>query len=107
VLDEHLAGDLVLPPLRDREVDLEERVRVAVEHRRHVVLLEQRHVLEPVDVLSRRRGDEVDVLDERQVLLVREAVAGQELGIESPLLLGFVAGHQSPASASSAGWSGR
>ena len=65
---------LVLPALGDREVDLDERVRVAVEHRRGAVLLEQLDVLEPVDVVTRRGGVEVDALDERDVLLVREAV---------------------------------
>src|SRR5262249_41833661 len=40
VFDEHLACDLVLAALRNREVDLEERVRVAVEHGGHAVLLE-------------------------------------------------------------------
>src|SRR6185437_616490 len=41
VLDEHLARDLVLASLGNWEVDLDERVRVAVEDRRHAVLLEQ------------------------------------------------------------------
>src|ERR1700756_5661467 len=34
MLDQHLAGDLVLATPRDVEVDLDERVRVPVEHRR-------------------------------------------------------------------------
>ena len=82
VRHQHLARDLVLATLGDREVDLQEGVRVAVEDRRHAVLLEQRDVLEPVDVLARGRRLEVDVLDERDVLLVREAMAGEELGVD-------------------------
>src|SRR3954451_21162033 len=84
VLHEHLPGDLVLPPRRDREVDLEERVRVAVEDGGHVVLDEQFDVLEPVDVLARRRRDEVDVVDERDVLLIREPVPREHLGVDRP-----------------------
>src|SRR5580765_2813986 len=61
VLDEHLACDLVLPALGNREVDLEERVRVAVEDRGHPVFLEERDVLEPVDVLAGGRVEQVDV----------------------------------------------
>ena len=81
--------DLVLAPFRDREVDLEKGIAVAVEDRRHAVLLEERDVLEPVDVLTRCRREQVDVLDERDVLLVREAVPGEELGVERPDLLGL------------------
>src|SRR3977135_1316704 len=76
VLDEHLARKLVLAPRRNLEVDLEERVRVAVEDRGHAVFLQKLDILEPVDVLARRRRDEVDVLDERSVLLIREPPAG-------------------------------
>src|ERR687898_1672408 len=72
--DQHLAGDLVLATRGDREVDLEEGVRIAVEHRRHALLLEQLDVLEPVEVLTGGGGVEVDVLDERDVLLVWEAL---------------------------------
>jgi hypothetical protein len=127
MLDEHLAGDLVLAPLRDGEVDLEEGVRVAVEDGRDSLLLEELDVLEPVQVLARRRGGEVDVLDERDVFLVREAMAREVLGIELDDLLGLaplgrgaqgrsmpglcggggLVGRQSPAPASSAGCSGR
>ena len=82
VRDEHLARELVLAPGRDREVDPEERVRVAVEDGRHAVLLEQLDVLEPVQVLAGRRRDEIDVLDERELLLVREAPPREGLGVE-------------------------
>src|SRR5918992_496796 len=75
VLDEHLARDLVAAPLRDREVDLDEGVRVAVEHGGGALLLEQLHVLEPVDVLAGRGRLQVDVLDQRHLLLVGEALA--------------------------------
>ena len=77
-------GVQLLAALGNREVDLQERVRIAVEHRRHAVLLEQLDVLEPVDVLSRRRGQEIDVLDQRHVFLVREAAAGKGLGVDRP-----------------------
>src|SRR5205085_10231798 len=82
VLDQHLAGKLVLAPGRDRKVDLQERVRVAVEDGGNAVLLEQLHVLEPVEVRARRRGEQVDVLDERDVLLIREAAPREDLGVE-------------------------
>src|SRR5581483_8389415 len=90
VRDQHLARDLVLTARGDREVDLEERVRVAVEHRRHAVLAQELDVFEPVDVLARRRGDQVDVVDERDVLLVRKAMAGQVLGVDPYRLLRLV-----------------
>src|SRR5207247_712121 len=41
VFDQHLARELVLLPLGDREVDLEKRVRVAVEHRGNAVLFQE------------------------------------------------------------------
>ncbi len=69
-------------PVGNREVDLQERVRVAVEHGRDAVLLEQLDVLEPVDVPPGVAASEVDVLDEARVLLVREAVAGEVLGVD-------------------------
>src|SRR4030095_15586195 len=50
----HLARDLVLAALGDREVDLQEGVGVAVEDGRRTLLLEQLDVLEPVDVLAGR-----------------------------------------------------
>src|SRR5262249_26513220 len=81
--------DLVLPARRDREVDLQEGVRVAVEDRGHAVLLEEVDVLEPVDVLARCKRVEVDVLDERDVLLVREPVPREELGVDGLDLLGL------------------
>src|SRR5579863_507345 len=59
VLDQHLPGDLVLAPGGDREVDLHERVRVAVEYRRRALLLEQLDVLEPVEVLAGRGRHQV------------------------------------------------
>ena len=89
MLDEHLAGDLVLAALGDREVDLQERVRVAVEHGRDALLLQEVDVLEPVDVVARRRRHEVDVLDQAHVLLVGEALAREVLGVEALLLLGL------------------
>src|SRR5438445_2255769 len=51
VRDQHLARKLVPAPLRDREVDLQERVRIAVEDRGDAVLGQELDVLEPVDVL--------------------------------------------------------
>src|SRR2546428_4391922 len=90
VLDQHLACDLVLTTLGNREVDLQERVRVAVEDRREPVLLEQLDVLEPVDVLTRRRREKVDVVDEVDVLLVWKPSAREVLGIEPGRLLGLV-----------------
>ena len=51
VLHQHLACELVLSALRDVEVDLEERIRIAVEHGRRVVLLEEANVLKPVCLL--------------------------------------------------------
>src|ERR671918_528299 len=74
VLDQHLARDLVLPPLGDREVDLQERVRVAVEDGRDSLLLE------PVDVLARGGRLEIDVLDQRDVVLIGKALARELLG---------------------------
>ena len=89
VLDQHLAGDLVLAAGGDREVDLDERVRVAVEDGGRALLLEQLDVLEPVDVRAGRGRDQVDVLDQRDVLLVGEAVAGEVLGVDPDDLLGL------------------
>src|SRR4051794_13816243 len=89
VLDQHLARDLVLAALGDREVDLQERVRVAVEDGGDAFLAQEVDVLEPVDVLARRGGEEVDVLDEADVLLVGEAPAREVLGVEALLLLGL------------------
>jgi hypothetical protein len=89
VLDQHLARDLVLAALRDREVDPQERVRVAVEDGRDALLDEEVDVLEPVDVLARRGGEQVDVLDQAHVLLVGESLAGEVLGVEALLLLGL------------------
>jgi hypothetical protein len=80
VLDEHLASDLVLTPLGDREVDLQERVRVAVEDGRDPLLLEEVDVLQPVDVLPRSGRLEIDVLDQRDVVLVGEALTRELLG---------------------------
>src|SRR3712207_7011299 len=77
------------PARRDLEVDLQERVRVAVEDGRHAVLLEQRDVLEPVDVLAGGRSQEVDVLDERAVLLVREPLSREVLRVDRDDLLGL------------------
>src|SRR5918995_5316245 len=85
--DQHLAGDLVLATLRNREVDLEEGVRVAVEHRGHPLLLEQLDVLEPVDVLAGRGRLEIDGLHEGDVLLVREAPSREELRVDRMDLL--------------------
>src|SRR5947208_2881531 len=95
--DQHLARDLVLPPLRDREVDLEKRVRVAVEHRGNAVLGQEPNVLEPVDVVARRRGDEVDIRDERHVLLIRKAMPGQVFRVEPGRLLRLVHAHSRTA----------
>src|SRR5215217_2977749 len=89
VCDQHLARDFALAAGRDVEVDLEEGVQVAVEHRRHALLLEQLDVLEPVDVLTGRGGLEVDALDRRDVLLVREALPRQVLGVDRDDLLGL------------------
>src|SRR4051794_6420121 len=82
VRDEDLARDLVLTALGDREVDLQEGVRVAVEHRRRALLLEQLDVLEPVDVLAGRGRLEVDRLDQADVLLVGEALPGELLRLD-------------------------
>src|SRR5438045_1481099 len=49
MLDQNLARDLVAAPLGNGEVDLQERVRVAVEDGRDALLAQERHVLEPVD----------------------------------------------------------
>jgi hypothetical protein len=87
MLDQDLAGDLVLAALGDRKIDPQERIAVAVEDGGDAFLLEQRDVLEPVDVLSGRRFEEVDVLDERDVLLVRKAVAREGLGIQLDVAL--------------------
>src|SRR6266545_2253334 len=98
--DEHLARDLVLAALGDREIDLQEGVGVAVEDGGRALLLEQLDVLEPVDVVAGGRGQEVDALDERDVLLVWEALPRQVLGVDRVDLLGLVA-HRCTAS-----WSG-
>jgi hypothetical protein len=98
MLDQHLASDLVLAPRRDVEVDLQERVGVAVEHGRHAVLDEQRDVLEPVDVLARSRRQQVHIVEERHVLLVGEAPARQVLGVDREDLLGFLAPAHASAS---------
>src|SRR6266545_6870582 len=90
VLDQHLPRDLVLSPRGDREVDLEERIRIAVEHRRYAVLLEELDVLEPVEVRSRRRGEQIDLLDEPDVLLVRKAMSREILRIQGDRLRGLV-----------------
>ena len=63
MLDEDLARDLVLAPLGDGEVDLDERVRVAVEDGGKPLLLQELDVLEPVEVIPGRGGEKVDVLD--------------------------------------------
>src|SRR5258705_1096155 len=91
--DQDLARDLVLAPRGDREVDLQERVRIAVEHGRCAVLVQELDVLEPVDVVARRRGVEIDVLDERDVLLIRKPMAGQILRIASERLVRLMDGH--------------
>src|SRR5512133_2348910 len=93
--DQHLARDLVLAARGDREVDLQEGVRVAVEDSRRALLLEQLDVLEPVDVLAGRGRLEVDPLDQADVLLVGEALPGELLGIDRDDLLGLV--HRSTA----------
>src|SRR6266576_1856637 len=98
VLDQNLARDLVLTARGNREVDLQERVRVAVEDRREPVLLEQLDVLEPVDVLSRRRCEKVDVVEEADVLLVRKPSSREVLGIEPSRLLGLVGAQSGTAS---------
>src|SRR3982751_4002262 len=87
VRDQHLARELVLAAGRDREVDLDEGVGVAIEDRRRALLLQQLDVLEPVDVRARRCGLEVDPLDQRGVLLVGVALAREELGVERDDLL--------------------
>src|SRR5437764_8543235 len=101
MLDQHLARELVLPPFRDREVDLEERVRVAVEDRRDTVLDEQLDVLEPVDVAARRRRLEIDVLDLGHVLLIRETVPREVLGVDPIRLIRFMDAHSALTSSRS------
>ena len=59
VRDQHLL-ELVLAPPESRRSS--ERVRKGRTRRG---LLEELDILEPVDVITRRRGDEIDVLDER------------------------------------------
>src|SRR5439155_3953786 len=90
VPDQHLPRELVLPTRGDREVDLQERIRVAVEDRRDTVLLEELDVLEPVEIRARRRREQIDLLDEGDVLLVRKAMAGEVLRIQGDRLLGLV-----------------
>src|SRR5688500_12290803 len=109
VLDEQLAGDLVLATLGNLEVDLQERVRVAVEDGRDAVLLQELDVLEPVEVVAGRGREQVDVLDLADVLLIGEASAGEVLGVDRADLLGLARRHvdQSSAPANSAGCSGR
>ena len=85
VLDQHLAGDLVLTSWRDREVDLEEAVRVAVEHGRNAVFDQQRDIFEPVEILARCGGDKVDAVDEGDVFLVWVSATGKLLGIDPGL----------------------
>src|SRR3954454_6211521 len=102
MLHEHLPGHLVLAAFRDREVDLEERVRVPVEDGRDAVLDEQLDVLEPVDVLARRGSDEIHVVEERDVLLIRVPLPRENLGIDRARGLA-----QSSALTSSVGASGR
>src|SRR4051812_10135496 len=99
VRDQHLAGDLVLAALGDREVDLQEGVGVAVEDGGRALLLEQLDVLQPVEVLAGGRGVEVDVRHQADVLLVGVALAGEVLGVDREDLLGLT--HRSTAS-----WSG-
>src|SRR5262245_41042917 len=94
VLHQDLASQLVLAALGDLEVDLQERVRVPVEHRRRPVLLEQVDVLQPVEVLARRELVQVDLLDQRPVLLVREAMPRELLGVE--LAPGLIAHRLTP-----------
>src|SRR3954467_11447746 len=98
VRDQHLARDLVLAALGDREVDLQEGVGVAVEDRGRALLLEQLDVLEPVDVLPGRRRLEVDALHQGDVLLVGVALPGELLGVDRDDLLGL--GHGSITSRS-------
>src|SRR5918992_1504005 len=105
MFDEHLAGDLALAPLRNGEVDANERVRVAVEDGRCSLLLEQFDVLEPVDVLSGRGGEQVDVLDLGDVLLVGEAPPREVLGVDLDDLLRLFGHRSSPTY--SGGCSGR
>src|SRR5262249_37399603 len=87
VRHQHLARDLVLAPVRDREVDPQEGVRVAVEDGGRALLLEQLDILEPVQVLPRGRRVEVDVLHQRDVLLIGKALAGEILRIDRDDLL--------------------
>ena len=92
MLDEHLAGDLVLAPLGDVEVDADEGVRVAVEDRGRALLLEELDVLEPVDVLARGRRLQVDVVQFGDVLLVGLALPREVLGVDVLDLFGLAAG---------------
>src|SRR5437016_995484 len=103
VRDQHLARELVLAAFRNREVDLQEGVRVTVEHGRNAVLLEELDILEPVEVRPRRRRLEVDVFDERDVLLVRKATSGEVLRVERDLLLGLVDAQSGTGSCKSEG----
>ena len=98
MFDQHLPRDLVLSPFGDPKIDLEERIRVAVEHCRDGVLFEELDVFEPVEIRSRRRREQVDVLDERDVLLVREAMSREVLRVERDLLLGLVDAQSGTAS---------
>ena len=64
MLDQHLARELLLATCGNVEVDLQERVRVPVENGRRPLLCQKLDVLEPVDVLARRRREQDDALDE-------------------------------------------
>src|SRR5260221_8228509 len=83
--DEHLAGELILAPGRDLEMNLEEGVGIAVEHRRHAVLVHEVYVLEPVDVLARSGGDQIDVLHQRPAELGGEGTPRQLLRVDPDL----------------------
>src|SRR5918999_518597 len=80
--DEHLARDLVLASLGDREVDLEERVRVAVEDGGHPFLYEQLHILQPIEVRAGRGGHQIDAFELADVFLVGKTPAGELLGVD-------------------------
>ena len=88
--DDDSGGNLVLPSFRDREVELQERVRVAVEDCGRALFLEQLDVLQPVEVLARSGRLEVDLLDHADVLLIGVAPAREELGVDRLDLLGFL-----------------
>src|SRR5713226_312187 len=81
VSHQHLAGNLILAPLGNLEVDLQERVRVPVEYRRHTVFLQQMDILEPVDVLAGSVGHQIQVFDQGHVVLVGKSLPGEFLGV--------------------------